>query len=74
MLNLCIWLKTLDEDNTEVFYLCYNKKSFSREFMRVKETAWKNSHVPYVRYYRDGSLVNESNYAGKTNFLVNFGS
>ncbi len=52
-----------------VFELLYNRVDYFEAFMRFKETRWRNYEVPYVRYYRGGRLVGESNYVGAEGFL-----
>ncbi len=65
------WLKKLDEDIT-VYYQCYNIKPYSYKLMKVKETKFGNDLIPYVRYYKNGQLINETNYVGQEHFLENF--
>jgi len=55
-----------------VFELLYNLVDYFESFMRFKETSWRNYEIPYVRYYRDGKLVGESNYVGPERFLSFF--
>ncbi len=55
-----------------VFELLYNRVDYFEAFMRFKETHWRNYEIPYVRYYRDGKLVGESNYVGPQQFLAFF--
>ena len=40
--------------------------------MNLKEKTWGNYSIPYVRYYRDGDLVNESNFVSRRGFLKRF--
>jgi hypothetical protein len=56
-----------------VFELIYNRVDYFEAFMRFKETRWRNYEIPYVRYYRDGRLVGESNYVGPQQFMAHFG-
>ena len=55
-----------------VFELLYNKVDYFEAFMRFKETRWRNYEIPYLRYYRGGKLVGESNYVGPERFLDYF--
>ena len=66
-----MWLPKVAED-IKVFYQCYNIKPYSYKLMKIKETAFENDLIPYVRYYKNGELINESNYVGKTDFLSYF--
>jgi len=54
------------------FYLVYDEEDFYEPFMTWKEDVLGNRSVPYVRYYRGGVLVAESNYVSKDGFLANF--
>ena len=67
------YLSELDEADLDVFYVEYDKESFFRELMAFKERVFKSAEVPYVRYYRNGSLVAESNLVfRKKGFLKRF--
>ena len=66
------WLKGIKVNDVNVFYLKYNRKSYSSRFMKVKEEVFRNDLVPYVRYYQNGELVAETNYVGKKMFLSEF--
>jgi len=54
-----------------VFHLLYNRCDFFQEFLRFKEDVLGNDAIPYVRYYRDGALVAQSNYVSESQFLRN---
>ncbi len=71
----------LDGDETagadleiDVYELEYNTVGYGDEFMRFKETVFGNALIPYVRYYRNGELVGESNYVSPKKFLSYFKS
>jgi hypothetical protein len=66
------WVYTLDR-NFDLHELVYNQVSWFSEFRSFKEGRWKNGQIPYVRYYRDGKLVAESNYVSQEEFLRNLG-
>jgi len=51
-----------------VFQLVYDRLPFHHEFMHFKETRFNNLHIPYVRYYRDGAFIGDSNYIGESGF------
>ena len=53
----------------EVFWVEYDREDFFERFMRFKETTFGNDQVPYVRYYRGGELVRETNFIDKGGFL-----
>ena len=56
----------------DVYELEYNKVSYGNEFMRFKETIFKNNLIPYIRYYREGLLISESNFISRDGFLGHF--
>ena len=53
-----------------VFHLVYNTVEYFHAFMGFKETVWRNALIPYVRYYRNGRLVGQSNYVSQNQFLA----
>ncbi|HUW40389.1 MAG TPA: hypothetical protein VMV90_05225 [Rectinemataceae bacterium] len=53
----------------EVFWLEYDREDFFERFMTFKEEVYGNREVPYVRYYRDGQLLKESNFIDQRGFL-----
>lgn len=61
--------KTESISNVPIFFVEYDKISFFESFMEFKETHFSNNSVPYVRYYRDGKLINESNYVSIEAFI-----
>ena len=57
-----------EEEGTSVFWVEYDHEDFFEPFMQFKENAFRNDQVPYVRYYRGGKLVAESNYIDSGGF------
>jgi hypothetical protein len=55
-----------------VFVLVYDAVDYFDRFRRFKEDVYGNHQVPYVRYYSDGRLVNETNYVSRRRFLKAF--
>lgn len=55
------YLSRLDEPGLTVFAVEYDQRPIFRELMAFKETVFGNHEIPYVRHYRDGRLVGESN-------------
>ena len=44
-------------------YICmYNQTSLYEPFMNFKETVWNNGLIPYLRYYKNGSFVKDTNH------------
>lgn len=57
------------EPDTAVFWLEYDREKYFEEFRNFKEDLFGNREIPYVRYYRDGMLVRESNYIDRSGFM-----
>lgn len=55
-----------------LYVLVYNRTSYSADFMAFKERVFGNYEIPYVRYYKDGELIGESNWVSKKGFLGHF--
>jgi hypothetical protein len=53
----------------EIYWVEYDLEDFFESFMNFKEGSFGNDQVPYVRYYRGGKFVAESNYIDKGGFL-----
>ncbi|MDC7232637.1 MAG: hypothetical protein PQJ58_05360 [Spirochaetales bacterium] len=60
-----VFRDTEDTANLKVYYLEYDKKDFKSEFTGFKETVFQNGLIPYLRYYKEGTLDSESNYSGR---------
>ncbi len=71
--SISAWLNLIEEPtDLAVFVFVYNVSPRFPEFLDLKENRWGNARIPYVRYYVDGKLVNESNYVTKEAFLASF--
>lgn len=67
------YLSGLEESGVSVFFVEYDRESFFHELMAFKENVFRSMEVPYVRYYRDGALVAESNLVfSRRGFLKRF--
>jgi hypothetical protein len=72
------WLDSLDREanrgplDLAVYELEYDTVEYFHPFMRFKETVFANSLVPYVRYYRDGRFLGDSNFVSRDVFLKRF--
>jgi hypothetical protein len=53
----------------EIFWVEYDLEDFFEPFLRFKEETLGNDQVPYVRYYRRGELVSQSNFIDSGGFL-----
>lgn len=56
-----------------IFFIEYDKESWSEDFMLFKEDGLKNREIPYVRYYQDGKCTDESNFISLGSFLKKAG-
>lgn len=64
------WLYSLElDDEVEIYELIYNKVDYFKEFLAHKENVWHNHDVPYLRYYKGGKLINETNYKNQKSFI-----
>lgn len=52
-----------------VFEFEYNKVDFFSDFLRFKEQVLGNQLIPYIRYYRNGIYLGDSNYVPQKSFL-----
>lgn len=65
--------KGLPEDiDVTVYTVQYNKLAFFDEFREMKEQVWQNYFIPYLRYYQDGVLIDESNRVSANDFFASF--
>jgi hypothetical protein len=53
-----------------IFTVEYNLLPDFERIMRFKETVLGNAQVPYVRFYRDGKLVRQSNWLPRASFAA----
>jgi hypothetical protein len=56
-----------------IFVLLYNLHPRFGKIREFKENTFGNSSVPYLRYYRQGTLTGESNYLNKSGFASKLG-
>ena len=52
-----------------VFQLEYDLEDYFEDFRDFKEKKLGNDLIPYMRYYRGGSLMKTSNYLDRASFL-----
>jgi hypothetical protein len=60
------------EDGLAVFLAVYDTEPWGADFMQFKESVFGNYHIPYIRYYREGTLIAESNFISRDGFLESF--
>jgi hypothetical protein len=58
-----------DRPGLRAFFLEYDREPFFEDFMTFKEQTLGNDLIPYVRYYRGGSLARTSNFLDKASLL-----
>jgi len=67
------WINDLPDDpELDIFVVIYDLENYYESFMSFKENVFGNYEIPYIRYYIDGKLVDESNFIGKEGFLKKF--
>jgi len=52
-----------------IFWVEYDLEAWFDDFRSFKEDVFANREVPYLRYYRDGKLVAQSNFVDQAGFL-----
>jgi hypothetical protein len=62
-------IEQLNEPRLDVWMFVYDHASIFEEFLEFKEGVFGNDEIPYVRYYRGGRLVGESNAVSKQEFV-----
>jgi hypothetical protein len=68
--NMRQWFNSLDDAvDVDIYELIYNRSEHFQNCLALKENRWNNSLIPYLRYYVNGILINESNYVTKEEFL-----
>jgi hypothetical protein len=57
-------------DKAAIFTVEYNRLPDFERIMHFKETVFRNGQVPYLRFYRDGKLVRQSNWVPRGAFAT----
>ena len=57
------------EQNIDVWSFIYDKSKIFDQFLEFKETVLGNDEIPYIRYYRDGTYVDQTNWVDIERFL-----
>jgi hypothetical protein len=60
-------------DQAAIFTVEYNLLPDFERIMSFKEDVFDNQQVPYVRFYRDGKLVRQSNWLPRGSFAAMLG-
>ena len=58
-----------ERPSLRAFFVEYDREPFFEDFMAFKEKTLGNDLVPYLRYYRGGSLARTSNFLDKASLL-----
>lgn len=61
-------LEAQHSGKTAILSMEYDKTAIFHPFMHFKETVFKNDQVPYIRYYKNGKLITESNFISAQGF------
>ena len=56
-----------------VYRVIYNTVPYRKEFMKFKEDTLGNRNIPYIRYYKNGEFIGDSNGVSAAAFLERFG-
>jgi hypothetical protein len=56
----------------KVWTLEYDRHSDFERIRRFKEEEFGNREIPYVRYYRDGEFIGDSNFVSERKLLERF--
>ncbi|MHB8061018.1 MAG: hypothetical protein ACYDG2_00065 [Ruminiclostridium sp.] len=68
--NMKSWIYGLNIDQkVDVYELEYNKVDYFDDFMSFKEEQWGNENIPYLRFYKDGVLIEETNFIDEERFV-----
>jgi hypothetical protein len=62
-----------DIADCEVYYLEYDRVDYLEIFRNFKEKVFGNDQIPYIRYYRNGTLTQVSNAVSEEMFKENLG-
>lgn len=69
-IDMKTWVySTITDKDIDFYELVYNKTDYFYDFKSFKETRWKNYNVPYLRIYKNGNLVRQTNYISKDEFV-----
>lgn len=72
------WISGMEKESESgdedifIFEFVYNRSDLFDRFLALKEDRWRNRLIPYVRYYMNGILVDESNYISANEFARRF--
>jgi hypothetical protein len=62
-------IEEIDDPNIDIWLFIYDRSSVFDEFLVFKENVLQNDEVPYVRFYKDGVFVRDSNAVSQSTFL-----
>ncbi len=69
-MNMKSWVYGLDiNQDIDIYELEYNKVDYFDSFRTFKEDQLGNENVPYLRFYKNGKLIEETNFIGKDRFI-----
>ncbi len=53
--------KDINDIDIDVFICVYNQSALHEPFMNFKESVWNNDLIPYLRFYKNGNFIKDSN-------------
>jgi hypothetical protein len=62
-------IEDIDDQNIDVWSFIYDRSKIFDQFLEFKENVLGNDEIPYIRYYRDGVLVDQTNAVDIERFL-----
>ena len=63
------YISKINLKNLDVYVFVYDNSPIFAQFMNFKEQIFNNFEIPYIRYYKRGKFMGDSNYINKTKFL-----
>lgn len=67
--NMKSWIYESTEEDIDIYELEYNTTDYFEKFRTFKEEQLGNEHIPYLRFYRNGKMIEETNFISQDRFL-----
>jgi hypothetical protein len=62
-------IEAIDDPDVDIWLFIYDRSVVFDFFLEFKENVLHNDEIPYIRYYKDGAFVRDSNYVSPAKFL-----
>jgi len=62
-------IDAIDDPDIDVWLFVYDRSPLFDFFLEFKENVLQNDEIPYIRYYKDGIFVRDSNVVSQDMFL-----